>query len=122
MTTPPNTPSDPMALFRDAVTQWEKLANEYGGKLLTRPEAAQAMQGATTAGLQIQGAVQDAMAKVLSAANMPSKAEVETLGQRLTAIEGALARIEARLASGGGAASTTAAPRPTRGRKPSPPK
>lgn len=122
MTTPSNTPSDPMAMFRDAVTQWEKLANDYGSKFLTRPEAAQAMQGVTTAGLQIQGAVQDAMAKVLSAANMPSKAEVETLGQRLTAIESALVRIEARLTGVGAASSAPAAPKPTRGRKPSPPK
>lgn len=111
-----------MAMFRDAVTQWEKLANEYGGKFLTRPEAAQAMQSATTAGLQIQGAVQDAMAKVLSAANMPSKADVEMLGQRMTAIETTLARIEAQLAGGGASLLSTAAPKPTRGRKPSPPK
>jgi hypothetical protein len=105
-------------MFRDAVTQWEKLANDYGSKFMTRPEAAQAMQGATTAGLQIQGAVQDAMAKVLSAANMPSKAEVETLGQRLTAIESALARIEAQLSGGGATTSKPATPKPTRGRKP----
>lgn len=120
MTTPPNTPVDPMVMFRDAVNQWEKLANEYGSKFLTRPEAAQAMQSATTAGLQIQSAVQEAMAKVLSAANMPSKAEVETLGQRLTAIEAALSRIEARLSEGEAPASRPAAPKPTRGRKPPP--
>lgn len=108
-----------MEMFRDAVTQWEKLANDYGSKFMTRPETAQAMQGATTAGLQIQGAVQDAMAKVLSAANMPSKVEVETLGQRLTAIESALMRIEAQLSGSGGATtSKPATPKPTRGRKP----
>ena len=105
-----------MAMFRDAMTQWEKLANEYGGKLLARPEAAQAMHTATSAGMQIQGAVQDAMAKVLSAANMPTKAEVESIGQRMTAIEAALVRIEAQL--GGTSADTPAAPRPSRNRKP----
>jgi hypothetical protein len=116
MTTPPN---DPLGMFRDMVNQWEKLANEYGSQFLQRPEAAQAMHGATTAGLQIQGAIQDAMSKVLAAANMPSKAEVEALGQRLTAVEAALWRIEAKL---GGESGTTApaAPKPTRGRKPKP--
>ena len=109
-------PTDPMAMFRDAMTQWEKLANEYGGKLLARPEAAQAMHTATSAGMQIQGAVQDAMAKVLAAANMPSKAEIETIGQRLTGIEAALVRIEAQLA--GASADTSTAPRPSRNRKP----
>lgn len=120
MTTPPKPPVDPMAMFRDAVTQWEKLANEYGSKFLTRPEAAQAMQSATTAGLQVQSAVQDAMAKVLAAANMPSKAEVETLGQRLTAIEASLARIESRISDETSTAPRAAAPKPTRGRKPPP--
>ncbi|UVO52989.1 hypothetical protein [Sphingomonas sp. SUN039] len=107
------TPVDPMAMFRDAVNQWERLANEYGSKFLARPEAAQAMHSATAAGLQVQNAVQDAMAKVLSAANMPSKGEIEALGERLTRIEAALARIEA-----GGGNTAPATPKPTRGRKP----
>lgn len=109
---------DPMTMFRDVVNQWEKLANEYGSQFLARPEAAQAMHSATAAGLQVQNAVQEAMAKVLAAANMPSKAEIETLGQRLTSVEASLARIEARLARGTDAGHST--PRPTRGRKPAP--
>lgn len=122
MTTAPKPPTDPMGMFRDAVNQWEKLANEYGSKFLARPEAAQAMHGVTTAGLQVQNAVQDAMAKVLTAANMPSKAEVESLGQRLSAIEAALSRIEAHLSGTGTPSTRPAAPKPTRGRKPTPPK
>ena len=119
MTTP--TPTDPMAMFRDVVNQWEKLANEYGGQLLARPEAAQLMQGATSAGLQIQSGIQDAMAKVLTAANMPSKADIEALTGRLAAVEASLARIEATLATGDRASSTPNVPRPTRGRKPTAP-
>jgi hypothetical protein len=110
-------PTDPMNMFRDAVNQWEKLANEYGSQLLARPEAAQAMHSATAAGLHVQNAVSDAMAKVLAAANMPSKAEIETLGQRLTSVEASLVRIEAIL-SGHGAGTAPAKPKPTRGRKP----
>lgn len=112
------TPIDPMTMLRDVVNQWEKLANEYGSQFLARPEAAQAMHSATAAGLQVQNAVQEAMAKVLAAANMPSKVEVETLSQRLTSIEGSLARIETALASGN--AVHQSKPRPTRGRKPAP--
>ncbi len=114
------TPTDPMNMFRDVVNQWEKLANEYGSQFLARPEAAQAMHSVTSAGLQVQNAVQDAMAKVLTAANMPSKSEIETLGQRLTSVEASLARIEAMLSGGGGGAAQPAKPKPTRGRKPSP--
>lgn len=112
------TPTDPLGMFRDMVNQWEKLANEYGSQFLQRPEAAQAMHSATSAGLQLQGAVQDAMSKVLTAANMPSKAEVESLGQRMTAIEAALVRIEAKL---GGADTSPDRPKPTRGRTPKTP-
>ena len=108
------TPTDPMNMFRDVVTQWENLANDYGTQFLARPEAASAMHKATAAGLQVQNAVSEAMAKVLAAANMPSKAEVEAVGERLTRIEASLARIEASLSTG----SATAAPRPSRGRKP----
>ncbi len=116
-TTPPAdpiAPADPMALFRDMVGQWEKFANQYGGQMLQRPEAAQAMHAATNAGLQLQNAVQEGMSKVLTAANMPSKAEVADIGQRLTAIEASLARIEAALLP----AAPSDAARPPRTRKP----
>lgn len=109
------TPTDPLNLFRDVVTQWEKLANDYGAQFLGRPEAASAMHKATAAGLQVQNAVSDAMAKVLTAANMPSKAEVEALGERMSRIEASLARIEGSLAT---ASVTPAVTRPSRGRKP----
>jgi hypothetical protein len=111
-------PTDPMAMWRDFLGQWEKAANNYGGQLLQRPEAAEAMHKATTLGLQAQTAMHDGMAKMLSAANMPSKAEVEALGQRLGAIEASLARIEAAIVTT--APSPSAAPRPARTRKPAP--
>jgi hypothetical protein len=111
-------PTDPMAMWRDFLSQWEKAANDVGGKLLQRPEAAEAMHKATAMGLQAQTAMHDAMAKMLSAANMPSKAEVEALGERLGAIEASLSRIEAAL--GGAASPAAAAPKPARTRKPAP--
>ena len=113
-------PTDPMNIFRDVVNQWEKLANEYGRQFLARPEAAQAMHSVTSAGLQVQNAVQDAMAKVLTAANMPSKAEIETLSQRMTSVEASLARIEALLSGGSHTTPQSAKPKVTRGRKPAP--
>ena len=113
------TPLDPMAMFRDFVGQWEKMANEYGGQALQRPEAAQAMHSLTAMGLQAQNAAHEAMAKLLSAANLPSKADVEALGQRLVGIEATLARIEAAIAAPG-AAQQNAAPKPRRTRTPTP--
>lgn len=110
-------PTDPMSMWRDFLGQWEKAANDMGGQLLQRPEAAEAMHKATALGLQAQTALHEAMSKMLSAANMPSKAEVEALGARLGAIEASLARIEAAI--GAAASPAPAAPKPARTRKPS---
>jgi hypothetical protein len=88
---------DPFSMFRDAVTHWEKLANEWGGQMLSRPESAQAMHQATTLALKAQQGAQDAMAKLLSAANMPSKEDIAALSARMAAIEAALLRIEAKI-------------------------
>ena len=109
-------PIDPMAMMRDAVTQWEKMANDFGGQFMNRPETAQAMHNATGMALKAQQGAHEAMAKLLSAANMPSKADVEALAVRMAAIEGALARIEAAIAAGPSAASP--APKPKRTRTP----
>ncbi len=114
-----STPNDPMAMFRDFVGHWEKMANDYGGQLLQRPEAAAAAHKLTALNLQAQTALHEGMAKMLAVANMPSKAEIETLGARLGGIEATLARIEAMLAASG-AAQPSAAPKPSRTRKPKP--
>ncbi|MBA3897451.1 MAG: hypothetical protein H0X36_10040 [Sphingomonadaceae bacterium] len=109
--------ADPAALFRTMLGQWEKMANDYGAEFLKRPEAAQAMHGATNATLQAQQAMQEVMAKALAAAHMPSKADIEAISARLGAVEASLARIEAKLGSGEAA---TPAARPKRTRTPPP--
>ena len=107
---------DPMAMMRDAVTQWEKMANDFGGQFMNRPETAQAMHQATGLALKAQQSAHEAMAKLLSAANMPSKADVEAIAARMAAIEASLARIEAALAT---SPSASASPKPKRSRTPS---
>lgn len=109
-------PTDPMAMFRDAVTQWEKMANDFGGQFMGRPETAQAMHQATGLALKAQQGAHEAMAKLLSAANMPSKADIEALAARMAAIEASLARIETAIAVPATAAS--GAPKPKRTRTP----
>jgi hypothetical protein len=106
---------DPMKMFRDAVTQWEKMANEFGGQFMSRPETAQAMHQATGLALKAQQGAHEAMAKLLAAANMPSKADVEALGTRLAAIEASLARMESKIA----AVPSGSPPKPKRTRAPS---
>jgi hypothetical protein len=114
-------PADPFAFFREMVTQWESTTNEWGNKLMSTPEAAQAMQVGTATALKVQQSTHEAMAKALAAANMPSKTDVEALGTRLVSVEAQLARIEALL-SGNASVPTTQprAPAPKRTRKPPP--
>ncbi len=112
-------PADPFAFFREMVNQWEKTTNEWGNRVMATPEAAQAMQIGTATTLKAKQSAQEAMAKALDAANMPSKADVEAIGARLLAVEAQLARIEALL-GGSKPPSVAAAPAPRRTRKPPP--
>jgi hypothetical protein len=64
----------------------------------------------------MQAATNEATARMLAAANLPSRADIEALGQRLAAIEAALARIESRLPAENGPAR----PAVRRTRKPPP--
>ena len=107
---------DPMIMFRDAVAQWEKMANEFGGQFLQRPEAAQAMHGAAGLALKAQQGAHETMAKLLAAANMPSKADVEALAVRMSAIESSLSRVEAMLSAA--SSPTASAIKPSRTRTP----
>ena len=108
---------DPFALARGWMSQWEKVVNEHGTQLLAKPETAQAMQAMSGVAMQMQAASQEASAKLLAAANLPSRADFEALGARLGAIEAALARIEQSLRA---VAPDLAPPRPpvARTRKP----
>jgi hypothetical protein len=114
-----NTPNDPMSMFRQMVTQWETMANELGSKISSTSEFAQGMQGITAASMQIQSVTGEAMAKVLAAANLPSRADLLALGDRIGAVEGQLHQIEALL-SGGAQVSGAAAPKPKRTKTPPP--
>ena len=107
--------TDPAAMFRTMLGEWEKLTNTLGGDLLRTDEWSRAMNGAQAATLQAQGAFKEQMGKALAAANMPSRAEFEDLSARLGRMEATLARIEAAVTGG---PAVPERPRPTRNRKP----
>lgn len=88
---------DPFGLARTWMAQWEKLVNEHGTELLAKPEAAQAMQALSGAAIQAQAASNEATGRMLSAANLPSRADIEALGARIAGVEAGLARVEALL-------------------------
>lgn len=113
-----NPATDPMGFFRDMLTQWEQMGNQVGSKMMESKEFAQIMHKGTAASLQAQNAVQEGMAKALSAANMPSKADIDALGERLLAVERQLAQIALALGKASGDNAATSATKPSRGRKP----
>lgn len=108
-------PTDPFAMFRDMVSQWEKATNDFGGKIAGSSEFAKSMQGATAMSMQIQQAVHEGMTKVLAATNIPSREDISALGARVGNIESQLARIEAAL---GASAARPSAPKPKRTKLP----
>jgi polyhydroxyalkanoate synthesis regulator phasin len=112
MTTGPT--ADPFSFFREALTQWEKSANEIGTKVLGTEKAVELMHKSTTASLQMQNAMKDGMNKALAVANMPSKADIDALSAQIGTLEGRLARIEDLLTGN----SASVVPKPKRTRTP----
>lgn len=113
-----STPPDPTALFRTMLGEWEKFTNSAGGQAPKSDEFARVLGGATAATSGAQEAFRGIMERALAAANMPSRAEIEDISARLARIEGALFRMEAKLADLAPAVEKPAATGPTRNRKP----
>jgi hypothetical protein len=113
-------PADPFAFFRQMVSQWENMANDYGTQIAGSPGFAQGMQTATAASAKVQQAANDAMAKALAAANMPSRGDIDAIGARLATIEAQLGRIEARLSHSDANGNTSSSSRPKRTKQPPP--
>ena len=108
--------TDPGAFFRTMLGEWEKLANSAGGDFLKTAEWSRAMNGAQSAQVEMQAAMNGMTERALAAANLPSRTEFADLSARIGRIEAALERIEAHLT--GTPLPTPAKPKPTRGRKP----
>lgn len=110
---------DPAAAFRDMVAQWEKGFNKLANDTMGTEAFAQAMHKFTSVPMGMQAQLGDLIGKYLSALNLPSRAEMVNIGERIQAMESALLRIESRLAgSAPPAAQTPPGARPPRTKKP----
>ncbi len=83
--------TDPAAMFREMLGEWEKMANSLGGGVAKSDEFSRLMHGATAAQMNTQEAISGMMTRALAAANMPSRTEIEDLSARLARIEATLA-------------------------------
>lgn len=115
--------SDPAEMWRTMLGEMEKGFNAFATQTMTSPEFSRAMNqaGGVAAGAQKQFA--DMMEKYLVSMNLPSRAQMINMGERLQAIEAQLNEIKSLLqqvhhnsaASDDGYAGT---PKPPRTKRP----
>src|SRR4051794_10518129 len=113
--------NDPVALWQTMIGEMEKGFNAFANQAMSSPEFSRVMNqaGGASAGAQKQFA--ELMEKYLLSMNMPSRAQMVGMAERLQSIEGQLNEIKAMLhqinaASGDPSGSGT--PRPPRTKRP----
>jgi hypothetical protein len=115
--------SDPLALWQQMIGEMEKGFNAIANKTMTSPEFSKVMNqaGGVTAGAQKQFG--ELIEKYLVSVNLPSRAQMVSMAERLQTIEAQLNEIKAMLhqMNAGAAASSggpIGVPRPPRSKRP----
>ena len=115
--------NDPVAMWQNMIGEMEKGFNAFANQAMASPEFSKAVNqvGGVTAGAQKQ--LGEMMEKYLVGMNLPSRAQMVGMAERLQAIEGQLGEIKALLHqlqhdSGAPRGGSAGAPRPPRTRRP----
>ena len=117
--------NDPVALWQNMIGEMEKGFNAFANQAMASPQFSKVMNqvGGTTAGAQRP--LVELMEKYLVSMNLPSRAQMVSMAERLASIEGQLNEIKTLLQQihgQTGAPNAPATPRPPRTRRPpSPP-
>ena len=117
--------NDPVALWQNMIGEMEKGFNAFANQAMASPQFSKVMNqvGGTTAGAQRQ--LVELMEKYLVSMNLPSRAQMVSMAERLASIEAQLNEIKTLLQQIHGQTGTSnapATPRPPRTRRPpSPP-
>lgn len=117
--------SDPVAIWQNMIGEMEKGFNSFANQAMASPEFSKVVNqvGGVSAGAQKQ--LGDLMEKYLTSMNLPSRAQMASMGERLQAIEGQLNQVMALLHqvhnnSGAMDDGYGATPRPPRTKRPPP--
>jgi hypothetical protein len=115
--------NDPVAIWQNMIGEMEKGFNAFANKAMESPEFSKVVNqvGGVTAGAQRQ--LGDLMEKYLVGMNLPSRAQMVGMAERLQGIEGQLNEIKALLQQNNAAAPAggyPVAPKPPRTRRPPP--
>ncbi len=84
---------DPMALWRDMLAQWETNVNALANKTMATDEYSSNVNSTMGGMLKLQETMKQFMATYLANANLPSRAEVLAIGERIGGVEARLDRI-----------------------------
>ncbi len=108
--------NDPVAIWQTMIGEMEKGFNAFANRTMESPEFNKAVNqvGGVTAGAQKQ--IGDFMEKYLVGMNLPSRAQMVDMAERLQSIETQLKEIKTLLRTGG----YRAAPKPSRTKRPPP--
>jgi hypothetical protein len=112
--------NDPVVLWQTVIGELEKGFNSFANQAMASPEFSKAMNQAGGAAVGAQKQLGELMEKYLLAMNLPSRAQLVGMAERLQSIEGQLNEIKALLhqlhpaAPAGGYGSS----RPPRTRRP----
>jgi hypothetical protein len=117
--------NDPVAVWQNMIGEMEKGFNAFANKAMESPEFSKVVNqvGGVSAGAQKQ--LGDMMEKYLVGMNLPSRAQMVGMAERLAGIEGQLNEIKALLHqvhsnTGAAEGGYPAAPKPPRTRRPPP--
>ena len=89
--------SDPVALWQKMIGEMEKGFNAFANQTMSSPEFSKAMNQAGNASAGAQKQFGDFMEKYLLNMNLPSRAQMVGMAERLQSIEGQLNEIKAML-------------------------
>ena len=115
--------NDPAVIWQTMIGEMEKGFNSFANKAMESPEFSKVMNqvGGVTAGAQKQ--LGEMMEKYLVSMNLPSRAQMVSMAERLQSIEGQLNEIKAMLNAMNSNAAASAgryagAPKPPRTKRP----
>ena len=112
--------NDPVALWQNMIGEMEKGFNALAGQAMASPQFSKVVNqvGGATAGAQKQFG--ELMEKYLLSMNLPSRAQMVGMAERLQSIEGQLSEIKGMLhqLQGNAAAGSSQTPRPPRTKRP----
>jgi hypothetical protein len=88
-----NIPKDPFTLWRDMLVEWEKGVNAAANKTMTSGEFSREMNRVLGASLKMQKTSKELLTRYFDALNLPTKDDLNALGERLQSVEEQVIRI-----------------------------